>query len=652
MQDEQNREGQQPDAWAAWSAQADQSGQPTAGEQSGRPAFQFGQGDAGADEAAPSASANEPGDSGADVGRPTEASQPPDAGQAGDANQPGSFIQPIGYPRTGHEQPGGYGYGPGSYPPPPPPGFGQPGSNTQPIGYPQQDQSQPGDYGQPGQPPYGQPGYPGQAGYGQYGQPGLPGYGHPGYGQYGQPGYGQPGYGQYGSPLPYGYGQPTRRRRRANSVIAYIAVAIVAAIVGGLTVGLSGNGSPNSPAASAPGNGNGGNGSNNPFNGFPFNGNSGNQGNSGQNSGVSGATKTKVQQAVQPGLVVISSSLQYQADAAAATGMVISSNGLVLTNNHVIDGTTGLTATVVSTGQRFKAQWLGYDKGSDVAVIRLENASGLRTVPIAKSSGVKVGDGVVAMGNANGTGNISTVTGRVTGLNRSITASDEGAGSSEQLTGMIQTDAQIIPGDSGGPLANVNGQVIGMDTAASASSVGSGGQDVGFAIPITRAMNIASQIIGGKSSSAVHIGSVGFLGVVVTGGKNGQQSTLTSPSAQANQEQQNLQQQGGSGFGGFGGSGGASCLTNDGNATLPSKIASVSSGTLILGSLCNTPAAAAGLAPGDVITSVNGHSVGSPESLVTILAVLKSGEVVRVIWATPAGNTVDHSMTLAAAPPA
>src|SRR4029077_2125258 len=95
-------------------AQADRSGQRPAGEQSGGPAFQFGQGDAGDEEAAPSASANAPGDSGADVGRPAEARQPPDAGQTGDAKQPGSFIQPVDYPQAGHEQPGGYGYGPGS----------------------------------------------------------------------------------------------------------------------------------------------------------------------------------------------------------------------------------------------------------------------------------------------------------------------------------------------------------------------------------------------------------------------------------------------------------------------------------------------------------------------------------------------------------
>jgi S1-C subfamily serine protease len=355
-----------------------------------------------------------------------------------------------------------------------------------------------------------------------------------------------------------------------------------------------------------------------------------------------------------PGLVVISSNLQYQDDAAEATGMIISSNGLVLTNNHVINGTTGLTARVVNadgqgSGPRYTARWLGYDKTADVAVIQLVGASGLHTVPLGDSNNVKVGDGVVAMGNANGTGYITTVEGRITGLNEKITASDNGE-SAETLTDMMQTSSQIIPGDSGGPLASQDGQVIGMDTAASTDSVGLGSQqDVGFAIPINRAMSIADQIISGKSSSDVRVGSVGFLGVVVVGGtsnKIGAQSTLTNPQAQAQQEQQQLQS-----AGGFSGAPGNGCLSNDGNTGVPQNIAPVSSGTLVLGALCGTPAASAQMVPGDVITSVDGKSVSSPASLVTILSVLRSGQTVPVVYSTPGGSTMDRSMTLAAAPP-
>ncbi len=550
--------------------------------------------------AAWSSAADQPGQPGGQPG------QRPDASPGA---EPGSFAQP-GYGESGQPGYGQPGYGePGSPPPPPPPGFGPASSHTQPLGYAPQN-------------------------------------------QYGQPGYGQPGYGSYhpyGQPLNYGYPGPTRRRRRASNLIAYLAVAIVAAVVGGLFVDLA-TGTGSTPPSASTGNPS----NNNPFNGFPFNNGSRNSG----NSGVSSGTVKRVQNAIMPGLVVISSSLSYEDDAAEATGMIISSNGLVLTNNHVINGTTGLTARTVNaqgqgTGPRYTARWLGYDKSADVAVIQLVGVSGLRTVPLGNSNNVKLGDSVVAMGNANGTGSISTVEGKITGLNEKITASDNGE-SSKTLTNMIQTSSEIIPGDSGGPLASVNGQVIGMDTAASTDTYGLGSnQDVGFAIPINRAISIADQIISGKSSSVVRVGSVGFLGVVVVGGtsnKLGAQSTVTNPQQQASQEQQELQSAGAGG--GFGGSPSTGCMPNDsGLNSVPSNIAPVNSGTLVLGALCGTPAASAGMIPGDVITSVDGRSVSSPSSLVTILSVLKSGQTVPVSWATPNGSTMDRSLTLAAAPP-
>ena len=110
----------------------------------------------------------------------------------------------------------------------------------------------------------------------------------------------------------------------------------------------------------------------------------------------------RVASAVEPGVVDITSSLQYVGGTAQATGMVISSNGLVLTNNHVIQNTTGLTATLVSSGHRYHAKWLGYDKSDDVALIQLVGASGLKTVPLGDSTSVKLGDDVIAIGNAEG----------------------------------------------------------------------------------------------------------------------------------------------------------------------------------------------------------------------------------------------------------
>jgi len=562
--------------------------------------------------------------------------QQPDAwtqwsAKAGESGQAGS--QP-GYP--------GGEYPPPAPPPPPPASFGQgdqPTAHTQPIGYGQPGGGQQG-YGQQGYGPYGQ--QPGGYGYGQ--QPGGYGYGQQGYGPYGQQpgGYGyQPGYG----PGEYGpYGRPPVRRRRVANAIVYIAVAAVAATAGGLVVNaFAGHSTP--AANSSPNSGSG-----NPFGNFFGNGsgNGGNSGSSGSNA-VSSATEQKVENAVEPGLVVISSDLKYEGDAAAATGMIISKSGLVLTNNHVIDGTTGLTATVVSTGQQYTAQWLGYDKSGDIAVLQLEGASNLPTVPIGNSSTAKVGDGVVAMGNANGTGHITTVTGTVTGLNRSITASDDGTNQSENLTGMMQTNADIIPGDSGGPLASVNGKVIGMDTAASSDTIGISQQNVGFAIPINRAMSIAKEIISGQSNSVVRVGSTGFLGVIVTPGANGQQSTVTNPSQQQQNQERGSQQ--GNGFGGQYPPASLGCVSNAQGAGVPTQIAPVNSGTLVLGVLCGTPANLAGMSAGDVITKVNGQTVSSPASLVGVLDVLHKGQTVKVTWVTPADRTVTQSMTLAAAPP-
>ncbi|HUB38148.1 MAG TPA: trypsin-like peptidase domain-containing protein [Streptosporangiaceae bacterium] len=523
---------------------------------------------------------------------------------------------------------------------------GQLPSFTQPIGYPQASYPASG-YGQPG---YGQPGY-AQASYPQQGQPGYTAPGQPGYGSSGYAGYGYPG-GGFGQPpggygAPGGYGQPPRppRRRALTTAITYLAVAAIAATAGGLVVAFADGSQPTASSAGSSGSGSlGGLGG-----GFFPGGNAGNSGNSGSNGSgaVSQGTIQKLSNAVTPGLVVITSNLKYDGSgaAAAATGMIISHNGLVLTNNHVINGTTGLTATVVKTGQQYTATWLGYDKGSDVAVIKLEGASNLPTVPLGDSSTVKVGDDVVGMGNANGTGRISYVGGTITNLNQTITASDDGSGEApEKLTGMLQTNAQIIPGDSGGPLVSTDGKVIGMDTAASTSSMANSGQNVGFAIPINRAMTLARQIIAGQSSSSVHIGSSGFIGVLVPSGPNGAQSTKTNPGEQLRQEEASQQ---------FGQTGPApsGCVQNDANAGVPTRIAPVNSGTLVLGSLCQTSAAIAGINAGDVITRVNNRPVSSPSSLMSILQGIHGGASVKVTWVTPNDQSVTRTLTLSVAPP-
>jgi S1-C subfamily serine protease len=339
---------------------------------------------------------------------------------------------------------------------------------------------------------------------------------------------------------------------------------------------------------------------------------------------------------VKPGLVIINTTLQYDSEEAAGTGMVINADGLVLTNNHVIEDSTKITATVVSTGKTYPATVVGYDKTGDVALIQLQNVSGLTTVPVGNSASVKAGQAVVALGNAEGQGAITATAGQVTALNQTVTASDDGGStSSETLTGMIQTNADIVPGDSGGPLAGPAG-VIGMDTAGNDAS--SDQPATGFAIPINTALSVARQIAAGHASSTITIGYPPFVGIFIGSGSS------SSPQAQAQQqEQQN---------GGSGGSGSTpACYTSNANLSLPSTIAPVGSGTLVIGTICGSPAASAGMTGGAVITAVNGQAVGSPDDLSSILSRFHPGDTISVTWVSPAGQRTTSSLHLAAGPP-
>ena len=340
---------------------------------------------------------------------------------------------------------------------------------------------------------------------------------------------------------------------------------------------------------------------------------------------------------VKPGLVLINTTLQYDSEAAAGTGMVVNADGLVLTNNHVIEDSTKISATVTSTGKTYPARVVGYDQTGDVALIQLQNASGLTTVPIGNSSSVKAGNAVVAMGNAEGQGHVTAAAGHVTALNTTITASDEaGSTSTETLHGMIQTNANIVPGDSGGPLASSAG-VIGMDTAGNDSG-DQQGPAAGFAIPINTALSVARQIAAGHASSVITVGYPPFLGVFVGAGSS------SDPQTQAQQqEQQN---------GGSGGSGSTQgCYSSNADLTIPPVIAPVSSGTLIDGTICGSPAASAGLTGGAVITAVNGQAVGSPDDFARIMTRFHPGDTISVTWVSPSGQRTTSSLHLTAGPP-
>jgi S1-C subfamily serine protease len=521
--------------------------------------------------------------------RPPEPEDTLSLGRQDPEEQSGHGPQDFGQP--GHGQ-GGYAQ----------PGHGQPGYEQ--GGYEQ------GGYGQGG---YGQGGYE-QPGYGQGGGYGQQGYGQQGYGQhgYGQSGYGQPGYGQ---PWGYGYGTPPpppQHGPRAGKILAYVAVAVLAAGAGaGAAVSLNSSSSTGNSSSSPNFGGGNGQGSN-PFgNGFG--------GGNGSGSSNSGSLNVQaLQNKVDPAVVDVTSQLKYNEATAEGTGMVISSDGLVLTNNHVIDQATSVSATLVESGRSYTAKVVGYDSTDDVALLKLVGASGLKTVSLGDSSGVKVGDGVLALGNAGGRGGLpSTAQGIVQGLDRTIEASNDGANTTETLHHMLQTDAPIQEGDSGGPLVNAAGQVIGMDTAANASS-GSGGSGeggapsagtIGFAIPINNASTIAQQIAGGHASSTVHIGLGGFMGVSVGDRSNAHPCP-----------------------GGVSGS---------------SSQAPVSSGAEICDVFSGTPAASSGLSMGDVITSVNGHAVSSAGALTSLMAAGHPGDRVTIDYVDLKGARHTTSFPLA-----
>lgn len=434
-------------------------------------------------------------------------------------------------------------------------------------------------------------------------------------------------------------GYRRRRRRSGTSVATHLAVAVLAAGAAvGVTLGIyhpaANSGETNSAGTSLPG------ADAVPSPPAPSPG-----------SGTSASSEQQIVNKVEPGLVVINTTLQYNSEEAAGTGMVINPAGLVLTNNHVIEDATKVTVTVPATGKTYRATVVGYDKTGDIALIKLRGASRLRTIPVGNSASVKTGNDVVALGNSEGQGTFIPAAGKITAVNQTITASDQGGTvSSETLHGMIQTNAGIVPGDSGGPLASSAGQVIGMDTAGNSVSLSQQQTAAGFAIPIDTALTVARQIASGRASSVITIGYPPFVGIFTGSG------TSSNPQVQAQQQQQSSGfSDGFGGFGGFNGFGGTttvpSCYTSNTNLAVPTSIAPVSSGTLVDGTICGSPAASAGITGGSVITAIDGQSAGSPAHVTSILARYRPGHTISVTWVSPAGRRTTSSIRLAAGPP-
>jgi S1-C subfamily serine protease len=344
--------------------------------------------------------------------------------------------------------------------------------------------------------------------------------------------------------------------------------------------------------------------------------------------GTTAMNDEAVYEAVEPGVVDVAADLRYLQETAKGTGFVIdAAAGLILTNNHVIDGATSVMVTPVTSGLSYPARILGYDRADDVALLQVRGAPGLKAVRIGSSARARTGAPVLAIGNEGGQGGSPTVApGVISSLDRTIIASDKSSDLTETLYGMLQTSADIRPGDSGGPLAGADGRVIGIDTAAGGSTVYSG-----YAIPIDRAMPIARQIAAGRQGTRIKIGLPAFLGVLLP------DSNSVDPRRQASQE---LRQTGAE-------SGSGGC-TSGGTTATPASIAPAGTGALVDGVLCGTPADQAGLFAGDVITSVGGQPVTSPPSLTALVSRYHPGSRVALAWVAPGGSLHTAVVTLAA----
>ncbi|HEY1635794.1 MAG TPA: trypsin-like peptidase domain-containing protein [Acidimicrobiales bacterium] len=265
----------------------------------------------------------------------------------------------------------------------------------------------------------------------------------------------------------------------------------------------------------------------------------------------------------------------------AGTGMVINSNGQVLTNAHVVSGATSLNVTFAGQSQTHPATVTSADPSADVALVQIQGVSGLPTVTLGDSGAVQVGDNVLAVGNALDLGNQPTVTeGIISALNRTLNSGGE------SLSGLLQTDAAISPGNSGGPLVNSAGQVVGMNTAVLTGSSQEPAQNIGFAIPINQAKTKISQL---KPGQGVNNGSAtapngAFLGVGVADASG---STPGAPGG---------------------------------------------SGALVEQIVPGSPASQIGLQTGDVIVSLDNKPVASASDLSSAIRPHHPGDHVQVAW--------------------
>ncbi|CAN5653914.1 hypothetical protein BH10ACT10_BH10ACT10_05060 [soil metagenome] len=287
------------------------------------------------------------------------------------------------------------------------------------------------------------------------------------------------------------------------------------------------------------------------------------------------------------GLVRIATTLKYNGGKAAGTGLVLTSDGEVVTNHHVVAGATSIKVKVMSTGTTYTAKVVGTDTKDDVAVLQLVGASGLDTVT-TDTDGVSVGDAVTAVGDANGTvDHLSAASGSILAEDQTITTQSEANVEGERLTGLLKISSDVIAGDSGGATYDDQGEVVGMTTAAS-----SGSSDViGYAVPIAKVLSIADDLKHGVAKARYDYAYPAFLGI------------------------------------GLG----------ETSAT-------------VQGVYRRTPAADAGIVAGDTVIAIDGVEVGTSAALRKAVAAHSPGASIAVTWTDAEGTSHTATVTLAEGP--
>ncbi|MGO4956638.1 trypsin-like peptidase domain-containing protein [Luteococcus sp. Sow4_B9] len=399
---------------------------------------------------------------------------------------------------------------------------------------------------------------------------------------------------------------PAPKRRRGGTMLAVLATGVVAGavMVGGMDVVRSGNPSPSAAQPAQTEQAGGADGSTQDPTGqddgsLPAEGSPrdpwGTADESDSQDSEPGAEPTRASKDQSRGVVLIRAASN--TGRGAGTGMVVSQDGYVLTNYHVVQSSTRVDVQLATTGRGYTADVIGHDPVNDVALLKLEGAKDLETVTFDDDQ-LAVGDEVTAVGNANGQGYLSGAAGRVRELNSSITVANENAASGqEELSDVIKTSAAAQPGDSGGPMFDAEGEVVGMTTAGQTASSGIRTQSVtvaSYAVPIERARKIIEEIQQGKEEGTTRVGPRAYLGVSVQ--------------------------------------------TLEGRSMVVSSVVQ------------DGPAARVGLQRGDRITSIDGMDVTTHASLSDKLAEHEPGDSVEIGWTDAAGQERRGTVELGESP--